>query len=61
VSNCITVLHFVQIALTVAEIWRFWIFQDGVVSKFRILTVGRVTSDELRNRTKFSRNRSNRG
>jgi len=29
--------------------------------KFRILTVGRVTSVELRHRAKFRRNRSNRG
>jgi len=43
--------NFVEIAVTAAEIWCFWIFQDG----------GRVTSVELCHRAKFLQNRSNRG
>ena len=50
-TNCVIMPNFVEIAVTAAEIWCFWIFQDG----------GRVTSVELCHRAKFLQNRSNRG
>ena len=54
-----------KIARTAAEIWYFWIFQDGGrrhlgFSKFRIFNCRRVTSVVLRHHANIHWNRSNR-
>ena len=59
--------NFVEIARTMAEIWRFFILQDGGRShlldclNFKFVTVRAVKSVELRHRAIFCGNRSNRG
>ena len=58
--------NFIKIGQTVAKIWRFNCFQNGGrppswICEIRIfLTVGVVKRPILRQRTKFSKDRSNR-
>ena len=62
---CVTVPNFIKIGHTVAEIWRFYGFQNGGrppswIFEIRILTVGAVNGAILLQCTKFRKDRSNR-
>jgi len=57
--------NFIKIGHTVAEIWRFYGFQNGGrppswILKFEFLTVGAVNGAILHQCTKFRKDRSNR-
>jgi len=62
----LTVVNFVEIGQTEAEIWRFFDFSrwrrppSWILNFFEILTVGRLKRAELVRRAKFGRNPSNR-
>jgi len=63
---CVIVQNFIKIGQTVAEIWRFYGFQNGGrppswICEIRIfLMVGAVKGHTLHQRTEFYRDRSNR-